>query len=789
MTLLVRTPPPRSTESLMGFVLRVAEANGYESPRYIWDLAQVPRGAELAPRFPVEGLAEILGQDPENLRRIAYRARSEGRGSFKILEHSLGDDLRGDILRLRKPAFCPLCVADQGDIDAFWDLGVAVACPVHHCAALSACPACGSPLTWLRPGLLVCHCGGPLTTARIESTDDALCELMAYLQARLHGSPFDSAQSHAGFPIEFLSAVPFSALIRMLAVLGAQALKARRLEATSSVSAVAEAASTLADWPHGYHRFLSLLGGRALSEHPESVGLRKQFIGFYNSTFQNRVSSAYTTFLREEFLRFGQQHWGRAVVDNKLFRDRDAATLGRFVSKQELSRRFRIWKPMMNRMIADGSLVTMRIGTGRCSRIVVDLEKSRLPEDSEGTITVRQAAAELGLPVSVLQELRRTGVLATGLRRGHVNSWHRDDVEVFRVRSRALPVTTDHDPGYSCVRLGDLMRLKLRDARAKADIVAAVVDGRLAVRGRENDRPGGLILDRAEVDAFLLYKRRDVEGKSYSMPECAKVTDICPCAVAGAIKMGLLTAQDRGGRVRVSAASVEQFQAEYVPLSVLARKLGSSTPRLLRTCRDEGLSTVAVPRHNHSSSQPLLRRADEQTLIELFKRASQHLNKRRADAVPPRAERVRQYLASLQASDRPLPRWAGRPNKGEIAKACGIDRNAFYTNRTVIQMIEQFDERECAGSPHMDLIQVLRAYLENLRKSKAPLPRWGGRPNKFAIARACGIARDAFYDRPEFLQLLSEYAENETSGRSSIVAVQPRNRRHGRYTVQSDASS
>ena len=36
--LLVRTPPPYHYESLFGFLLRVSELNGYQSP---WDVAKL----------------------------------------------------------------------------------------------------------------------------------------------------------------------------------------------------------------------------------------------------------------------------------------------------------------------------------------------------------------------------------------------------------------------------------------------------------------------------------------------------------------------------------------------------------------------------------------------------------------------------------------------------------------------------------------------------------------------------------------------------------------------------
>jgi hypothetical protein len=64
MATLIRTPKPHSTESLFGFVLHVSEYNGYETPAYICETAQIRRGRELAAGFPVERLAQILGKDP-----------------------------------------------------------------------------------------------------------------------------------------------------------------------------------------------------------------------------------------------------------------------------------------------------------------------------------------------------------------------------------------------------------------------------------------------------------------------------------------------------------------------------------------------------------------------------------------------------------------------------------------------------------------------------------------------------------------------------------------------------
>jgi len=112
---------------------------------------------------------------------------------------------------------------------------------------------------------------------------------------------------------------------------------------------------------------------------------------------------------------------------------------------------------------------------------------------------------------------------------------------------------------------------------------------------------------------------------------------------------------------------------------------------------------------------------------------------------------------------------------------------AFHRYPFLVKILDEFivAERESRGSVGLEPISVLRAYLERLRDSNTPLPRWGGSPNKLAIARACGIERNVFYDHPKALQLLSAYAERETSSQVSMVTVSPPNHLQVRSSKQS----
>src|SRR5690606_1141730 len=147
-------------------------------------------------------------------------------------------------------------------------------------------------------------------------------------------------------------------------------------------SLVEKAIEPLGDWPTGYHQMLERLGALFLATGRSGAGLRKQFEPFYVTLFKRRSFSKDIEFLREEFISFGLHQWGAAVVDQKLHRSMAPPSNERFITKTQFSRRFGLWKPTMDRMIADGSLITTTIACKKGHRVLVDLEQSQRPTRS-----------------------------------------------------------------------------------------------------------------------------------------------------------------------------------------------------------------------------------------------------------------------------------------------------------------------------------------------------------------------------------------------------------------------
>jgi len=322
VSLLARTPRPFPTESLFGYVLRVAEQNGYHTPHYLMRLAQIAHHQQQAPSFAAEKFARILGFDAERLRPIAYQAHAGKSHQFKILDHPLGHGFNRGPLRLRAPAFCVRCVAQRGYIDAFWDLSVAIGCPEHRCQVLTHCPHCRSPLRGFRPGLLTCRCGASLSDAHTDALDTPTTELMGVLQAKLHRSPLAEVANSSGFPLPFLQEIPLWAMIQMLQaleVIGAEEWTGRAEEGSAhqqcaGVMGLRAAISALAEWPLGYERFLAKSGVRLINE-DGPARLRTLFAQLHGGVFKYRVLHAYIRPLHEAFVQFGLGHSAAVAAD------------------------------------------------------------------------------------------------------------------------------------------------------------------------------------------------------------------------------------------------------------------------------------------------------------------------------------------------------------------------------------------------------------------------------------------------------------------------------------------
>lgn len=195
MMMLVRTPRPYAYESLPSYLLRLSEENGYSSPSDVLRLIGCRNNTPHCPPFDIKGLEKLLGAPKHSLTYLSHRWPGDTTSpdakarDFRFLGHRLSFVSAYKPIRVADSVICPACVRENGYLDAFWELKLAVACPIHQTSLLSVCPHCNRSPTWIRQGLLRCKCGGSLDVPCTEVHSESLLRLMAGLRKAVHRVP------------------------------------------------------------------------------------------------------------------------------------------------------------------------------------------------------------------------------------------------------------------------------------------------------------------------------------------------------------------------------------------------------------------------------------------------------------------------------------------------------------------------------------------------------------------------------------------------------------------------
>lgn len=721
--MLVRTPKPADTESFQGYVLRVSEANGYDTPWHLLKLAGISQSEMTKASFPVGKFAGILGVNKDALDRIAYTPQKHVTQAFKLLGHSLGSSINHPILKLSSPALCPECVNADGYIDAFFDLKLAVACPVHNRAVISHCPTCGEVIRLFRPGLLTCRCGASLADAAPVPVTPAVIDLMNVLKAKLHSTHLTPSWITQHLPTEHLLAMPLRALIINLPNLLKLSSANIRENPLHEAELIAE---SLSDWPRGLHRFLDK-AEKIDYDDPMSHLIR----------FKRVVSSFVRKEIRESFIWLHQE----------LIRHRQPAlgksTRSRQTLHEEAQRRYHLNKNLES------------AGNG--------IRTGLTPQTAAGqTLRRRDAAAYLGLPVSVLAQLRATGHFVELPRTESKSGYHLADLDAFfakllkaspRIHLSKVDTSTTVSLSHA------LAKYRMHDAKQKAWLVVAYISGGLGPVGRIGDSTDDILFKLQDVSIFVASSRTHAAGGTLTQQQAAETLGCDLQAIPKLMSLGYLTARSAREGTRITRASFERFSQNYIPLSKIAKKNATSSRRLKRLCTLAKIPMLLMPRAT-GIEVPFIQRSH---LERLFVTATLHPSRKQTQAVAAQTEHpavaaLKIYLDGLKISQEPLPTRTGKPNKKAIARECSFSRDVFYDNEEAIALLNNFTAQVAIPCTPIDALQ---SYLEGLQQRGEHLPLRFGQPNKAAIAKAGGFDRNLFYTNAEAASLLSSIASNQ----------------------------
>lgn len=771
--LLVRTPAPVPTESLFGYILRVSEANGYETPWHVLSHASMGQDEMFTPRLAVAKLATVVGLPQAELGAIEYvKTSSQGQTSLKLLDHDVGWSLSCGHIRLSKPAICPQCVASNGYIDAFWDLSVAVACPIHFCRAVDRCPKCEQPISWFRPGLLKCGCGADLLEHNSGGAETAVVELMGMLKAKVFGKTVLDQPNTSGFPAFAIESWSFGSFHRILNALGRYGHQSRSQSKCNDRDLIVEnAAEVLTDWPNGYHRFLERLGGVYNPVRDDSIGLRKQFELFYVPMFK-KSEEPETQFLRREFIRFGSTTWGTAKIDTRMLDEKVGDA--KFLSKHAASLVSGVHPVTLRKWVEDGRLTATQFKTENKRQYFFDVNAVQsLILVSDKHVPKRNAASYLSLPPCVLESLELSGHFHVGglgrLKRG----FRQADLDSFLEKVNALAKSVE----YVDVDIAEVESLKtvLKTKRyfsptGRAELVRAFVDGKVRPLGRVGDSWTDVLISKADVDRYINPQDLRCVLLGLLAVDVAELLGCSPASINLLVDLRLLKAVKANGRVLIVRESVSKFSSRYVMLLAIARLHKTTVVALRRLC-DRHRIPVRTLTNGESATYFIASKYHSELTLRFEQ--SQVSDVSNVEVQVSAFSKLQTYLEVISENGQNLPRRNGCPNIAQISIDCGVDRKTLSQHPLLGPTLQLFalEEESRLGLEIRDAVDLLQEYFESLSRDGLPLPtRRSGRPNVAAIARSVEISRDAIQGNQSAMSLIVAFQNAYPSPRNCPVA-------------------
>jgi muconolactone delta-isomerase len=452
---LVITPKPEKDESFIGYLVRLTEANAYDTPSWILSLSDIDY-MELQWTFAfvfdsskgLEKLAQLTDNALANLTALSYLPPDSSQGETSEHEYNFyGAFLNRSIIRPHCPKICPKCLSESGYCFRVWDCSLVTACPVHECLLLDSCPKCRRRIKCIRKRLSSCPCGcdwREIDPQFLAADELAVSRRVYQLCGLLSETPKEENENrlHSLGLRDFVVVLTFiSGMFRSIAWATGRPSKSIKLRNKDLHRLYRRAYLVFENWPHNFHQFIPKQSKGEIRLNPDDgrfdTPLKREFGSFYEHLYRN-LDGGQFDFMRESFaefltirLRLQSQESGEKPLPASL------SETDTYVSVAEARRLLRISHRAMSDLIVSGEVgfvIRNRGVTLECVLRLFDVENVK--RKFEQSLTTRAIAEELGVECEVVRNLARAGHLRTTWRPAvdgyRTIKFDRDSVQALR---------------------------------------------------------------------------------------------------------------------------------------------------------------------------------------------------------------------------------------------------------------------------------------------------------------------------------------------------------------------
>lgn len=576
------TVAPLPRESIRGYLLRLANANGYTQPNwlkalpalhdYLWTLC----GSQLFGRVPAMMRRPHL---PDLFWPDMYA------------RYNLGSSVH----------YCPSCLSESAYWRMEWEHPFYTACHIHQVQMLDHCPNCTRPTNWNHP-LDRCLCGQPFASAKLVPAEQEECWMASQIVANLEKS-LDGQSTHPSKFDRFVEAANWEGLIHTLGttVIATQQghypeqCSTHQLETARNI--VIQAVRILAAWPTAFH---DLLWDVSRAEGALLPGTR------YPRLFNQLARALRTRYpirvVERELSRFQRDH-GPGVLTRRNRWPTDEDMKGqRFTTMAGAAQFLKMATLRLQCFIDDGSLeaLTRVSATGRTLTLINSAELLQLQDRLAQVVSRRTVASILGINRQRVICLVKAGLLTPckpheGAGLG-LHFWRDKVISLKMVFCHDLPVLAEQ---AGLVTGLNVMKSILDSEEAFTSFVLALRKGAICPVGILEPDAGvsGLLFSCHELHEWTTRQRK--QALNYTLTEAAQQLELKEEVVYSLAKSGLLrTHLGQTGRRRslqVSHDDIMAFRGGFISGAELAPKFGTS-PKNLRSLLEEfGVHPVSGP--------------------------------------------------------------------------------------------------------------------------------------------------------------------------------------------------
>lgn len=152
-------------ESPMGYLIRLAEANGYNTYKWLVTIDGVITYSKMLPHIEAYNL----------LKDLSWTGFNQANEVNKVCNYS------ADNLNLNNVHYCPLCLKENNYFRINWQMKTAFTCLKHKVWLKDICPSCKEPIKYNASLLGKCPCGMVLANQPVEDIPNSLYLLQQYL--------------------------------------------------------------------------------------------------------------------------------------------------------------------------------------------------------------------------------------------------------------------------------------------------------------------------------------------------------------------------------------------------------------------------------------------------------------------------------------------------------------------------------------------------------------------------------------------------------------------------------